>query len=579
MNDSCSLSDVLGPDTLQELAASSALRRGHEYFEAGAVHLEEVRGDGVSARVDGSEQPAYFTEIFIAHEGGLRYRCSCPVGHTGAFCKHLVATALSWQERGTDKDGGTVVALPSPKDYLETLSREELQALVLTSAERYPDFHRHLRVKAAVKLMESYEEWATLVDWSVPRVDRLQWEEVFEFAQDVAVLADTLEEAATSKSGAPLADAIEYALDGMCHLYGAARDSEGHFATAIRRLQHLHARICAQAQLPAGHIAKYLHRAFAIWNSYSFPIFAGEHYSLLGQEAAFKLLADMKASPCHWAGVDGEDEYWVGEPVLRQVRLELTEMYGTRAQLIEVLLEQMDSEAKALQVHALYLAEGQPERARMFLQETLASGRFRKSIKFIDLRVADCLARSEVDQARRELLGHFQACMDWEAYQSLQAYAKKPPFDANLLGLAKEHLLSAFRAFARNTDPGVKGLRRHMRGLLIRIFLEEGDAEKAWEFYHDDVPTSDLLFRLLRERAESHPEKALSVLQARIAQRVTEGRVLAEYDGALEACEVYRSICDALGLLKQWDYMVAWARAEWPRLRKFQAGLSKLAGA
>lgn len=569
----------LSAQSLDTLATASALRRGQEYFSAQAVHLGSSNAECVCASVEGSEQPSYSTDIHVSHSQQLQYSCTCPVGRTGAFCKHLVATALAWQERHAAEGSDEASAISaSPLEYLETLSRKELQSLVLSIAEKNSDFHYLLQMKAAARKVQTYEDWRSLIDWFLPQVSELHWEEVFEFTKDLTDLTEVLE-ASVSRSGLPLAKAIEYTLHSIAHLYRDTRDEHGHFAGAIRRLQGLHANICERSQLPISYVSQYLHSAFAVWPSWGFPVFADSHFALMGREAAFQLLVTLKEVPCICPNDDSDesdDDWWVNERTLASVRDQIIAMYGTRAEQIEALLEDLNSEAKVLQVRDLYTAEGESEKARMFLQEILESGRFRGSRELVELRVGDCLARHEVSAAQEALFRHFEVRQDWSAYALLQAYAKQAPFDASLLTTAKDFLLSRLSSLARVQGDDAKWRRVHIRDLLLRIFLEEGDIDRAWGYYRTDMPTSSLLYWLLRERSKTHASSVLSILKPRIAALVSKGRVLAEYAPAMEAFELYRDICSAQGLPDKWVEGVQWAQSEWPRLRKLQAALGAL---
>lgn len=67
------------------------------FFKRGECYLSKVRlikrtRTQLSAIVSGRDD--YTTYISRNREGNISYSCSCPVGQSGKFCKHLVALAL-----------------------------------------------------------------------------------------------------------------------------------------------------------------------------------------------------------------------------------------------------------------------------------------------------------------------------------------------------------------------------------------------------------------------------------------------------------------------------------------------------
>ena len=89
---------VLHQETIERLADGRALQRGKAYADRG--HVKEL--DKSAARLRGLVQGTVLYDVSIWVKGeGLGYSCSCPAGAEGDFCKHCVAVALVWLERGT----------------------------------------------------------------------------------------------------------------------------------------------------------------------------------------------------------------------------------------------------------------------------------------------------------------------------------------------------------------------------------------------------------------------------------------------------------------------------------------------
>ena len=69
--------------TLDELAGSTAFRRGEEYFSVGAVSRLRATEDKVTAKVEGSE--TYRVELWDDN-GELAHHCTCPRAADGIPC-------------------------------------------------------------------------------------------------------------------------------------------------------------------------------------------------------------------------------------------------------------------------------------------------------------------------------------------------------------------------------------------------------------------------------------------------------------------------------------------------------------
>jgi uncharacterized Zn finger protein len=90
------LANILHRETIEALVGARTFERGENCFRARRVtkiiaDVGQLRGivrPGTDGRAD------YEVRMWIK-EDGLAYRCTCPVGEEGRFCKHAVALALA----------------------------------------------------------------------------------------------------------------------------------------------------------------------------------------------------------------------------------------------------------------------------------------------------------------------------------------------------------------------------------------------------------------------------------------------------------------------------------------------------
>lgn len=78
---------------LRQLAGAKSYERGQGYYEDGAVRSLTTHAGKLAARVEGTED---YTVILWLESDTVRFSCSCPMGDMREFCKHCVATALTY---------------------------------------------------------------------------------------------------------------------------------------------------------------------------------------------------------------------------------------------------------------------------------------------------------------------------------------------------------------------------------------------------------------------------------------------------------------------------------------------------
>src|SRR6266508_6512326 len=138
------LDSLISESRLRELAGDRYFERGERYFRNGAVINVRRRGDGIAARVIGTEP--YVARIWPAG-GALRWGCSCPLGVEGAFCKHLVATGFAWRS-GHAGDRKAIAEMKRVEALLDPLDRQRLTELIADRAMWDEPFYEELLLAA-----------------------------------------------------------------------------------------------------------------------------------------------------------------------------------------------------------------------------------------------------------------------------------------------------------------------------------------------------------------------------------------------------------------------------------------------
>lgn len=131
----------LSDSNLERLASKPTYERGCEYSQHLHVVRLRYRKTEIDATVEGRED----YEVCLRDEGAqLGFSCTCPVGQQKTFCKHAVATALTWkrERRSFERDRPprrTVIRIADVRSHLMTLEKAELVERLLTLAAPSPE--------------------------------------------------------------------------------------------------------------------------------------------------------------------------------------------------------------------------------------------------------------------------------------------------------------------------------------------------------------------------------------------------------------------------------------------------------
>ena len=111
------LANILHRATLEALVGKKTFERGEAYFKEGRVEKLAREKGVLTAQVKGTT--TYEVRIWASAEG-LAYKCQCPFGSEGMFCKHAIAVALAWAA------GAPIEEEKSLEEELKSLTRPEL---------------------------------------------------------------------------------------------------------------------------------------------------------------------------------------------------------------------------------------------------------------------------------------------------------------------------------------------------------------------------------------------------------------------------------------------------------------------
>lgn len=136
--------------TLRHHSTSQSFQRGEDYYTGGAVIEICQRGHQLYAEVEGNEVDPYHVHIAFDAGGITDASCTCPYDYEG-WCKHLVATALTWL-----RDPERIHQRPSLEQLLDRLDTIQTQRLVQALVAEQPD------------LLNRIDRWVSQMSRSAP---------------------------------------------------------------------------------------------------------------------------------------------------------------------------------------------------------------------------------------------------------------------------------------------------------------------------------------------------------------------------------------------------------------------------
>lgn len=115
--------------------APHILERGQQYQRSGEVLNLTLRGDTVSAGVQGSDTKPYRVTLTLSESDFVNAECTCPYGENfGELCKHIAAVALEyyfWPEH--------IVSEASVGELLKPLGKHDLRGALEHLLTLYPE--------------------------------------------------------------------------------------------------------------------------------------------------------------------------------------------------------------------------------------------------------------------------------------------------------------------------------------------------------------------------------------------------------------------------------------------------------
>jgi len=564
---------MISPAILEDLAGTTAFRRGEEYFSIGAVGRLRATDDKVTARVDGSE--SYQVEL-RDDDGDLAYDCTCPRAADGYFCKHCVAVGLAWlaELAAETKPKAGKAKRRDPwrdiKDHLATQSPETLIELLLDVAQRDDRLYQSLLLKAertggggnVAKAFRRAIDGATRIHGFV------DWREVGTFAANIDQVAESLAELLKPDTAASLVELAEYAIERVENALEQIDDSNGEVSGTVYGLAELHQKACSMARPePTGLAERFFRLETTLpFNVCSFD--AATYRNVLGKEG---LRRYRELAEAEWSKIkprDSKDGHDGNRYRITRIMEQLAEASGDIEELVAIKSRDLSSAYRYLEIAEIYTKAKQRDKALDWAERGLKAFLERPDNRLRDFLVAAYLKRKRNDEALQLTWIQFEERPALDHYMKLHDVAAKLgawPVQRERALIKVDEIIAREAATTNRWKPKSSTPNYSLR---VQIALWEEDLVAAWSAAHECICDRNLLITLAGKLESARPSDAIS-LYRRIVPPIVEQTNNTAYDEAIKLIRKVGGLMKTQKQLSQFGDYLAELRVQFKPKRNF----------
>jgi uncharacterized Zn finger protein len=493
---------------LEALAGPGSYERGEEYAVDGRVQRLAVGVGSATATVAGSS--LYHVALRLDPSGGLRGSCSCPMGGTGAFCKHCVAVGLAVA-------GRAAAGVDELRAFLGSRPHAELVELVLGALPRDPVLRESLELQLAAASDDPAESLAAAIDDAAFVGSFVRWDDRTHAERLDAVLDAIERRLALGHAGEVVRLAERFVIAVEAQLENVD-DSSGAVGTTLTRAEALHLAACEQASPDPVALAE---RLFELETSTDLFDSALDTYAEVLGAAGCARYAELAQA----AWVTGTRSWTLAQIMERLAG-------GDVDRLVEIKARTLEHSWDYLEIARLLRDAGRPHDAIGWAERGVAARADARLREFL----ADCYRDAgRPADALAQRVATFREQPTLAAYRALHA-------EAAPLGRWPEERAAAMAVLEQ--------LPRRMwprdRSVLVAVLLSEGDVARAWDEAHAGDCSRDLWRVLARERAPRRPADTVGVYRRLLAATI-DLRNDTGYDGAVELLDELHALLSAHG--------------------------------
>jgi uncharacterized Zn finger protein len=588
MSKASNLPGVLTRRLIERLASDTSLQRGENYFAGGRVKALVKRGDTLRANVTGTEE---YEVRLTAVGGGLEFKCSCPVGMDGDFCKHCVAVSLAWLDSqkpgacervGGETDCATpVVNLGDLRPWLLKQSTETLASLLLDVAER-DDRLREKLLRNAARATSKRIDFPAYRD-SITRATAIRgfvsYHEAYGFARGVEEAVEPLEELLAEGHATAVIELAEHALKRVEKAMGQIDDSDGGLGGVLELLQDLHLRACLIAKPDPEALAARLFDWEVRGDWDTFYDAATKYAEAFGRKglARYRQLAEEAWARLPDLKPGAKEDFSSARFRLTHIMEQAAYAGGNLDALAKIKTKDLSSGRHFLDIARLYANAQRLDEALAWAERGIAAFRDNPDRDLRKFVAEEYHRRGRHDDAVALMWAQFEECPCLRDYQELKEHAGR----ASVWPVWRECALERLRPNPNADRKKVRGVRGWIpwaerdASELVKVFLWEGEAQAAWLEAKAHGCANDLWIALAVKRQKAHPEDAIPVYQ-REAERLIDQKDNSSYKEAVAFLAKVKMLMAGMGQRAEWEAFIAGVRARHKAKRNFIAAAAHL---
>ncbi|MGA7932454.1 MAG: DUF6880 family protein [Kovacikia sp.] len=597
-----SLKNLLTREVLLDMAGERSFARGEDYTRRGYVHDLALEGDGLTARVSGTEE--YYVELW-AEEGELRSTCTCPLGVDDIFCKHCVAVGLTWlatpNVAKTQKSSGPVqkpVTMQEVQQFLVQQEKSTLIQWILDRTQRDDDWRQQLLLKVAAQRPQGLDltTFRRALRDAISIRDFIEWKAASDYAEGIDSVLDSLKELLKDHPQAVI-ELCEYAIPLIETALNSVDDSNGEVGGILEELQELHLEACQLDPPDPIALADHLFQGEMDSGFGSFSNAIETYAPILGEAgiAHYRELAESMWQEFPDLSPKDAGEWNYKRRKLQRILETLAKASGDIEAVVAIKRRDLSNARTYLEIAQLYLQDGQSERALEWAESGLKAFD-RPDSGLRDFVVEEYHRRGRIKEAMDLVWQAFTQSVTLSSYQKLKTEAERVKqwkiWRDKALAYIRQQLeppkpspqppqvaqpnskTTQARRVAAYPAWNPPGMFARDRSLLVEIFLWEGEADLAWKEAQAGGCSKQLWLKLAERRQQSHPEDTLPIYQREIEPLIQQTHNAA-YANAVSFLQKVHDLMVALDRQAEFKALVAHLRKSYKAKRNFIVLLDK----
>lgn len=574
------LSSYLSDFTLRRLAGSQGYRRGAEYFQDARVKSLTEKNGGITASVQGTEK--YRVQLKVdKQKAELQFSCACPVGVEGRFCKHLVAAGLQWLARRQGGGGRKKTATPSVPEWLARQKKSALVDLILEHADDDDDFWNWLEMNSSLREDGTLdmERLKKGLDNAVLIEDFVDYHEVHDYYLRTEKAVEILNRLLDNGHAAEVTELSEHALGDIEQALHCMDDSSGCMQDIVSELTGIHLNSCRKSRPDPKALAR---RLFEYELHSDCGLFSGavETYGdILGKggTAEYRRLVEKAWTAVKPLDSGEKTQFDSTRSRLRGIMETLARREGDIDVLVDIKKRDLTRPACFLEIAQLYQEAGRNDDALAWAERGVRTFEKEPDTRLVDFLAEACHRKGLHEKALEIIWASFVRSPGIERYHCLRGHARRvrqwPHWREQAIAVTRGTLARKKESANRSKGP-MRLYNRLDHSLLVQIFLEDEDADAAWDEAKSGGCSEALWMQLAGRREKTHPGDALSIYQQQVEPIINRKNNDA-YDEAMKLLSKIRGLMVTLGREHEFESYVQALNSEHNRKRNFMKLLER----